>query len=144
MKIANISRRRLLLGLGLAGAMGVVGIGRILTGTENEFIENILKTHIGDMKLENGALSSCAQKYLQKADLEEKEKIQKLTRISRIVGVKNVDSLLDKWAPYDNFRRRLVTYFLMNSSYFVENSKNVPVEFFEHNNVCGNPFARFD
>ena len=45
---------------------------------------------------------------------------------------------------YADFKRRLVTQFLLNSDYFQRASATVPIHCHEWTGVCVNPFARFD
>ena len=143
MNIRNITRRHLCKTAGFLCAAGLLGIGWAFTGKREAYLEGVLKLHVGHIPVDEQALSSCATYYLQRAKPTEHAKIDKLVKISRMIGVSGVAKLLDSWAPYDNFRRRLVTYFLLNSTYF-HRADVEDVVVFRHATGCGNPFARFD
>ena len=140
----QITRRRLLQSAAAVGVVGVAGTAWVFTGSRQAYVEGLLRHHLRQTPLDPAGVTEFATDYLAKVGADELGKVDNLVKLARLTGVGGTDRILDDWRPYDYFRRRMVTNYLVGSDYFERENQDEPVFFLGINKVCGNPFARFN
>ena len=141
--IRKVSRRALFKAGGGLLLLGVLGAGWAVTAKEEDYLVSVLKFVLDDEDLDETPLRQSAQAYLMEASPHERSKIRKLVKAARFAGTSVTDQLLADWRPYDYFKRRLVTYFILRSNYLDKDKAQDALVFYGPELTCGNPFARF-
>ena len=143
MRFPTIKRRTLLISGGAIAVLGLLGIGKVSTADPRAYLKQVLVMHLDDIPVEEKALDAAVDEYWSLSNGSQKNKISQIAKMASLIGASNLDKLLSGWMTYDGFRRRVVTFFLVNSSYFYRSSKAEMVTYSGRNRVCQNPFARF-
>lgn len=140
----KISRRRLLQSAAAVGVLGAAGTAWVFTGNRQAYVEGVIRHHLKGVPLDQAGVTEFSTDYLARVNSEELDKVDNLVKLARLTGVGGVDGVLGDWRPYDYFRRRLVTNYLIGSDYFNRTDESETVFFLGINKVCGNPFAKFN
>ncbi|MBL8560357.1 MAG: hypothetical protein JNM47_16670 [Hyphomonadaceae bacterium] len=144
MKMPSPSRRTILLGgagLTVVGA-GVGGLAA--AATLEHYLEGLVRHTFRRERIDPEGVDLFVSEFIAHADPGTISKSTLLARAAGVVGVAGVDAALSGYGGYAEFKRRLVTQFLLNSDYFYRSDASEPVHCLEWTGVCVNPFARFN
>ena len=142
--IPRMSRRTLLMGFsGFSVAASGAGAW-IFTGKSETFFVSVIKDALPYIKFEDGSIEAFASTYYDRVTIQRQNNVNKIVKVYRSVGLKGVNLLLGDVEKYANFRRTMVSTFLIETDYFSSiRDENAKVRYIGYDPCSHNPFAKF-
>jgi len=138
------TRRQMLIGTTASGVAVTGGGAWIFNGDPKNFIVALIDDALPYINFEPGAIENFAEQYYVSVTDQRRDNIDKVTKMYRTFGLSGLDAVLGKTEKYANFRRTMITTFLIETSFFdPDRDINAPVEFIGYNPCKRNPFAQF-
>lgn len=139
----RITRRQAIVGGTATAVIATAGGSWILSADAESFIAGFVRHVLSGEKIAPGATEQFAAEYLGVMDSEDPGKLRALMSLQRVVGFAGLDAALDSQRPYEFFKRRVVTAFMLSSTFFYRSAPEEAVEYVAISGACRNPFARF-
>lgn len=115
----------------------------VVTGKLPDYLAAIIRNSCPGETFAPNSIETFVSEYLARTDAGTLSKAKMLARASRIVGASGIEAVLGRHAGYAEFKRTLVTQFLLSSDYFLRSDASEPINCYGWSAVCANPFARF-
>ena len=125
-----------------AGALVLAGGGAfVASATIGDFYADMVRHYLPGEPIAPGAAEAFAADYASRE--EDADKVEALMYMQQLAGFGGLDMALGGQGPYETFVRRVMTNFMLGSTFFHRSSSQEPVEYVALPDVCPNPFARF-
>jgi hypothetical protein len=139
----NLSRRQVMAG-GLAlTALSAIG-GYVAIADAQDFFTAMLHSELPGVKIGDATIRAFTSDAMKGRHSTFAPKLKVLSMASRVIGYRGVTAMLARSSGYEQFRRELLTQFLLTTDFFTLSDPTArELTYLGPTLGCGNPFAQF-